>query len=71
MRHGIDRLFSRPTRGVARIFQRGGHRGYSSDHHPGIADYIWSLWAPDMVYTAAFHRVSGGSVVLSRHEGPY
>ena len=42
MRHGIDRLFFRPTRGVARIFQRGGHRGYSSDHHPGIADYIWS-----------------------------
>ena len=38
------------TRGVARIFQRGGHRGYSS---------------------AALPRVSAGSVVLSRHEGPY
>ena len=24
-----------------------------------------------MVYTAAFLRVSAGSVVLSRHEGPY
>ena len=24
-----------------------------------------------MVYTAAFPRVSAGSVVLSRHEGPY
>ena len=52
------------TRGVARIFQRGGHRGYSPDHHPGITDYIWfiPLLSP---------RVSAGSVVLSRHEGPY
>ena len=38
------------TRGVARIFQRGGHRGYSP---------------------AALPRVSAGSVVLSRHQGPY
>ena len=38
------------TRGVARIFQRGGHRGYSP---------------------AALLRVSAGSVVLSRHQGPY
>ena len=38
------------TRDVARIFQRGGHRGYSP---------------------AALPRVSAGSVVLSRHEGPY
>ena len=38
------------TRGVARIFQRGGHRGYSP---------------------AALPRVSAGSVVLSRYEGPY
>ena len=38
------------TRGIARIFQRGGHRGYSP---------------------AALPRVSAGSVVLSRHEGPY
>ena len=51
-------------KGVARIFQRGGHRGYSPDHHPGITDYIWfiPLLSP---------RVSAGSVVLSRHEGPY
>ena len=34
-------------------------------HHPGIADYII------MVYTAALSHVSGGSVVLLRHEGPY
>ena len=27
-------------RGVARIFQRGGHRGYSPDHHLGIADFF-------------------------------
>ena len=39
-----------PHRGVDRIFQRGGHRGYSP---------------------AALPRVSAGSVVLSRHEGPY
>ena len=38
------------TRGVARIFQRGGHRGYSP---------------------AALPRVSAGSVVLSRNQGPY
>ena len=31
------------VRGVARIFQRGGHRGYSPDHHPGITDYIWFI----------------------------
>ena len=48
-------------RGVARIFQRGGHRGYSPDHHPGITNYIWfiPLLSP---------RVSAGSVVLSRHD---
>ena len=33
---GLSLMF---IRGVARIFQRGGHRGYSPDHHPGIADY--------------------------------
>ena len=38
------------TRGVARIFQRGAHRGYSP---------------------AALPRVSAGSVVLSRNQGPY
>ena len=37
-------------RGVARIFQRGGHRGYSPDHHPGIAAYIWFIPLLSLVY---------------------
>ena len=33
-------VMSTLNRGVARIFQRGGHR---QGHHPGIADYIEGL----------------------------
>ena len=33
-------------RGVARIFQRGGH-------HPGIADYIWFIPLLSLVYQRA------------------
>ena len=51
-------------RGVARIFQRGGHRDYSAGTPSGDRRLY-------MVYTAALPRVSAGSVVLSRHEGPY
>ena len=40
-------------RGVARIFQRGGHRGYSLEHHPGIADYIWFIPLLSLVYQQA------------------
>ena len=40
-------------RGVARVFQRGGHRGYSTDHHPGIADYIWFIPLLSFVYQRA------------------
>ena len=40
-------------RGVARIFQRGGHRGYSPDHHPWIADYIWFIPPLSLVYQQA------------------
>ena len=40
-------------RGVGRIFQRGGHRGYSLDHHPGIADYIWFIPLLSLVYQRA------------------
>ena len=40
-------------RGVARIFQRGDHRGYSPDHHPGIADYIWFIPLLSLVYRRA------------------
>ena len=40
-------------RGVARIFQRGGHRGYSPDHHLGIADYIWFIPLLSLVYQRA------------------
>ena len=38
------------SRGVARIFQRGGHR---QEHHPGIADYIWFIPLPSLVYQRA------------------
>ena len=51
-------------RGVARIFQRGGGGGSQTGTPPGDRRLY-------MVYTAALPRVSGGSVVLSRHEGPY
>ena len=40
-------------RGVARIFQRGGHRGYSPDHHPWITDYIWLIPLLSLVYQRA------------------
>ena len=45
--------------GVARICQGGEGGSPSGDRR---------LY---MVYTAALPRVSAGSVVLSRHEGPY
>ena len=38
------------SRGVARIFQRGGHR---QGHHPGIADYIWFIPLLSLVYQRA------------------
>ena len=38
------------NRGVARIFQRGGHR---QGHHPGIADYIWFIPLLSLVYQRA------------------
>ena len=44
------------NRGVARIFQRGGGGGGAGSQK---------------LLTAALLRVSAGSVVLSRHEGPY
>ena len=41
------------SRGVARIFQRGGHRGYFPEHYPGIADYIWFIPLLPLVYQRA------------------
>ena len=52
------------SRGVARIFQRGGG-GVSQTGTPFGDRRLY------MVYTAALPGVSAGSVVLSRHEGPY
>ena len=37
-------------RGVARIFQRGGHR---QGHHPVIADYMWFIPVLSLVYQRA------------------
>ena len=38
------------NRGVARIFQRRGHR---QGHHPVIADYIWFISVLSLVYQRA------------------
>ena len=54
------------SRGVARIFQKGEGGGWSSPS--GDRRLYVRLY---MVYTAALPRESAGSVVLSRHEGPY
>ena len=43
-------VMSTLNRGVARIFQRGGHR---QGHHPGIADYIWFIPLLSLVYQRA------------------
>ena len=52
-------------KGCSRIFQKGEGGGWSSP--PGDRRLYVRLY---MVYTAALPRVSAGSVVLSRHEGP-
>ena len=50
-------------RGVARIFQRGGHR---QGHHPGIADYIWFIPLLSLVYQQAqsYYRGMKGQICL-------
>ena len=57
-------------RGVARIFQRGGGGGGGGggESQTGTPSGDRRLY---MAYTTALPRVSAGSVVLSRHEGPY
>ena len=52
------------ARGVARSFQKGGGSQRLLTRSPSGDRRLY------MVYTAAFPRVSAGSVVLSRHEGP-
>ena len=52
-------------RGVARIFQRGGHRGYSADHHPGIADYIWFIPLLSLVYQRAQSYYRGMKALIN------
>ena len=53
-------IFNCRTRGVARIFQRGGGGGVTGatryvkqGHHPGIADYIWFIPLLSLVYQRA------------------
>ena len=50
-------------RGVARIFQKEG--GVVTEATPSGDRRLY------MVNNAALPRVSAGSVVLSRHDGPY
>ena len=52
-------------RGVARIFQRGAHRGYSADHHPGIADYIWFIPLLSLVYQRAQSYYRGMKALIN------
>ena len=53
-----------PSQGHSQDLSRGGHRDYSTGTPSGDRRLY-------MVYTAALPHVSAGSVVLSRHEGPY
>ena len=39
--------------GRSQDFSKGSHRGYSPDHHPGIADYIWFIPLLSLVYQRA------------------
>ena len=52
-------------RGVAKIFQRGGHRGCSPDHHPGIADYIWFIPLLSLVYQRAQSYYRGMKALIN------
>ena len=49
------------SRGVARIFQRGGH-------HPGIADYIWFIPLLSLVYQRAPSYYRGMKAHVKRQE---
>ena len=46
-------VISKEPGGVARIFQKGGHGGYSPDHHTRIADYVWFIPLLSLVYQRA------------------
>ena len=46
------------SRGVARIFQRGGY-------HPGIADYIWFIPLLSLVYQRAQSYYRGMKVHIN------
>ena len=58
------------NRGVARIFQRGGHRGYSPDHHPGIADYIWFIPLLSLMYQRAQSYYRGMKALINLRQEP-
>ena len=57
-------------RGVARIFQRGGPRGYSPDHQPGIADYIWFIPLLSLVYQRAKSYYRGMKAHINLRQEP-
>ena len=54
-------------RGVARIFQRGGHR---QGHHPGIADYIWFTPLLSLVYQRAQSYYRGMNAHINLRQEP-
>ena len=59
-----------PSRGVARIFQRGVHRGYSPDHHPGIVDYIWFIPLLSPMYQLAQSHYRGMEAHINLRQEP-
>ena len=61
------RVLHQYIRGVARIFQRGGHR---QGHHPGIADYIWFISLLSLVYQRAQSYYRGMKAHINLREEP-
>ena len=59
-----------PSRDVARIFQRGVHRGYSPDHHPGIVDYIWFISLLSLMYQRAQSHYRGMKAHINLRQEP-
>ena len=61
--------------GRSEDFSKGGggggcHRGYSPDHHPGIADYIWFIPLLSLVYQWAQSYYRGMKALVNQRKEP-